>query len=217
MSAFLRALVFGASRKLNLLVFISTALAGDRDWPLLLSRSIFGEADRRQDLGTASLELGRKFPCQFVQKELRAGLLEVLLRERHATLEACVDHCRRAREYLRTLRESLVDAHASLGIKGRDLVVGLHGFAHEQLFVRLRGHHLGAGGGHARRQHEAALTGSLVLQLLLTVELSCALTEVSGFNHGGFLIALVHCLDQVGVQVLDLLLQRRLTLDPAMR
>lgn len=49
--------------------------------------------------------------------------------------------------------------------------------------------------------------------MLLAVKVGGALAEVARFNDGGFLVTLVHTLDDVGVQVLNLLLDRAVALN----
>ena len=48
----------------------------------------------------------------------------------------------------------------------------------------------------------------------MSVILGGTFSKIPGLNHGRFLVAFVHGPDQVGVQVLNLLLNGRLTLDP---
>jgi hypothetical protein len=61
---------------------------------------------------------------------------------------------------------------------------------------------------------ELCSDSALELHLLLAVKVGCAFSEVTGLNNCSLLIALVHCLDQVCIQILDLFLQGRLALDP---
>ena len=48
----------------------------------------------------------------------------------------------------------------------------------------------------------------------MSVKLGGTLTQVASFDHRRLLVTLVHGPDQVGVQVLNLLLNGRLTLNP---